>query len=329
MKMHKKKKIVGIILGISLLFVGCKFGKTAIVFTSGLGSKDVFHIGGTVCSLTQAKVYLCNYQNIYGNSYGVNLWEHTSADDSLEEYVKDITIAELARVICMDELAKKEEISLTDDELSKVSEAASTYYESLSEAEITYMDVNKSDIKGLYKEYALAQKLYNSLTESVNEEVSDDEARIIEAMQIVVTDKEKADEVQSELNQGKDFLAVASNYNEAANIEITFGRGDIPSQVEKVAFELDDDEISSCITTDDGFYFIKCTNKFNEELTDANKKNIVKKREKEAFEDVYDEFVDGLSSNINENLWDSVKVDQDDAITTNSFFKVYDEYFTK
>ncbi len=54
----------------------------------------------------------------------------------------------------------------------------------------------------------------------------------------------------------------------------------MPKEVEDIAFNLNDDEISESIATEDGYYFIKCINKFNQELTDANKDKIVKKREK-------------------------------------------------
>ena len=89
----------------------------------------------------------------------------------------------------------------------------------------------------------------------------------------------------SRLANGEDFRTVAADYNEAAQIDITFGRDEMPKEVEDIAFNLNDDEISGSIATEDGYYFIKCINKFNQELTDANKVKIVKKREKEAFND--------------------------------------------
>ena len=109
----------------------------------------------------------------------------------------------------------------------------------------------------MYSEYLLASKVYQSLIGSVDEEVSDDEARIIHAMQIVVKDKENADAVTARLAAGEDFTSLASDYNEGQDIEVTFGRGDVPEEVEKVAFSMEDGEVSSCIETDQGYYFIK------------------------------------------------------------------------
>lgn len=100
----------------------------------------------------------------------------------------------------------------------------------------------------------------------------------------------------------------------------------MPKEVEDEAFRLDDNEISGMITTDDGYYFIKCLNKYNEELTDANKINIVQKREKEAFDDIYEEFIEKQKSYFNVKAWDAVEVDTDSDITTNRFFEIYDTY---
>ena len=175
----------------------------------------------------------------------------------------------------MDLLAQSQGTTLSEEELAQVAKASEEYYNSLSEAEISYMGgVTKGDIEEYYEHYALAQKLYNSLTNGVNGEVSDDEARVIEIMQIYVTSKDKAAEVSEKLAAGEDFATVANNYNELSSIQITVARDDLSQKVEDVAFNLDNDEISDEIETDNGYYFIKCLNKYDEELTEANKSNI-------------------------------------------------------
>lgn len=323
-----KYRKIGICLVLCLAFLleGCQVGKTSVVFTTGLGSEDVFEIGGTTCRLPEAMVYLCNYQNIYGRAYGVDLWDDVKHKNSLEEYVKDLTITELTRIVCMDELAEQKEIALTEEEMKQIETATDEYYESLTDTELKYMGADKDTIKKLYTDYALAQALYRSLTTGVDVEVSDDEARIMEGIEIFVTDKEKAQKVQADIDSGKDFLTIATNYTQADNIEITFGREDVPDEVEQVAFDLDNDEISKAIETKDGYYFIKCTNKFNEELTDENKTKIVAKREKAAFDDEYSAFVSSQASNINEDLWNTVEIQLDPDITTNTFFSIYDAH---
>lgn len=305
---------------------GCQIGNRQIVVSGSLSDKQVFKIGSATCGVKEAKVYLTNYQNIYGTAYGLNLWEHDFGDNSLTQYVKDITLEELTHVVCMDLLAESQEVSLSEEEKADVASAAKEYYASLSEDEVAYLAVTESDIAEYYAHYALAQKLYHSLTNGVNDEVSDDEARVIEIMQIYVTDETKAAEVLSKLKKGDDFASVANNYNQLSSIQVTVSRDELPAEVEKVAFDLDNGEISDEIPVDHGYYFIKCLNKYDEELTEANKSNIVEKREKEAFDDIYNEYVSGLSSYLNQNLWDELELDTDAAITTDSFFEVFEKY---
>ncbi len=311
---------------LSIALTGCQIGNKDIVVSGTLSSRQVFTLDKSACSLKEAKVYLANYQNIYGTAYTIDLWQHDFGDASLLDYVKDITLEELTRVYTMDLLAQSQEVTLSEDETAKVAEAAKEYYASLSEDETAYMDVAETDIAEYYTHYALAQKLYHSLTNGVNEEVSDDEARVMEIMQIYVTDEDRAHEVEQKLAQGDDFASVANNYNELSAIQVTVSRDDLPDEVEEVAFQLDDNAVSGMIAAGNGYYFIKCLNKYNEELTEANKSNIVEKREKEAFDDVYNEFVASLSSRLNTDLWDGIELTTDGSIQTNSFFAVFEKY---
>ena len=325
MKIQKRVAVAAAVFFVAVLAAGCRFKKAS--FASELGDGDVFRIGDIVCTLPEAKVYLCNYQNIYGTAFTINLWEHETSEHLLEHYVKDITVAELTRIVCMDELAKRQEISLTKEEKMTAKEAAEEYYQSLTEEEISYMDISEGMLAQMYENYALAQKLYASLTEGIDGEVSDDEARIMEAMQIFVTSEERLEEVKKALDAGRDFSAVAADYNEAGRIEITFGRGDLPAEVEAEIFQTEEEEITPCIQTEKGYYYMKCIDKFNQELTDEHKLTIVKQREKEAFDDVYREFIGGLDSVMNDTLWKTVRVETGDNITTDSFFAVYEDKF--
>lgn len=321
----KKTRITAILcslLMLTMILTGCQIGNKDIVVSGGMNSRQVFKIEGCVCDIKEARVYLTNYQNIYGTAYGVDLWQHDFGDNSLVDYVKAVTMDELTRVYCMALLAESREMSLSEEENKKVAEAAKEYYDSLSEEENSYLGVSENEIEEYYSRYALAQKLYNSLTNEVNAEVSDDEARVMEIMQIFVADAGKASEVLSKLQDENDFASVANIYNELPAIQVTISRDDVPAEVEEAAFALDNNQISGMITVENGYYFIKCLNKYNEELTEANKSNIVEKREKEAFDDVYNEYVSSLNSSINEEVWNGITLNTDGTITTNSFFEV-------
>lgn len=318
----------------SVLLTGCTIGDTEYVLDIEAvvpQGNHVFSINGSKCTQEEAKLYLCNYQNLYGNEYGMNLWEHDfgamQKDETLASYVKDITLSQLANIICMNLLADNKEITLTDVEKKMAEVAAKEYYASLSAAEIAYMGVDLEQMEEFYTRYAIAEKLYATLTQGVNEEVSDDEARVIRVQQIFVTVQEDALAVQKKLAAGDDFASVASNYNEADTIETTMKRGEYPSDVDEEAFNLDNGQQSDMIITTEGYYFIKCLSKFEAELTELNKLNIIAQRQKQQFDDVFHAFIVASEFDLNEQIWDDIDIDTSGNIKTDSFFEVYDKYF--
>lgn len=225
MRSHRRIRSMACLLLVALLLSGCQIGNTKVVFLKPVGYHQVFKIDKEVCKKKEAKVYLTNYMNIYGNAYGVSLRKQKSVQEDLEQYVKDLTISQLSKIKCMNGIAKEQKIELTKEEEQIAEAAAKEYYESLSKEERKYMGASQS------------------LIGSVDEEVSDDEARIIEGMQIFVKDSGKADEVKKRLKRGEDFASVAASCNEETRTDIKFGREDMPKEVVKEAFELENEEI--------------------------------------------------------------------------------------
>lgn len=326
MKTGRKSKIIGICVFLLVNLGGCKMGDAKVVVNTDIMNNEVFKIREEVCTLPQARVILTNYQNMYATMYGIDLWERKFQDNDLETYVKDLTISRLAQIMAMDYLAQDREISLTREEKDKIKKAAEDYFSSLNDTEKEYMQVKQADIEKLYTRYGLANKLYTFLTQGVNDEVSDEEARVMEAQQIFVSDENKAEEVQQQLEEGGDFLSVANLYNEASETEISFGKNDVEQEVAKEVFSLENDQVSKKIKTENGYYFIKCINHYNQEKTDANKSVILENRRKEAFDDVYQEFLTSLPSEFNEKVWDKVKVEINEEVKTDNFFQVYEKY---
>jgi foldase protein PrsA len=324
------KKVLPVILAAVCLLTGCRIGGTEYVIHEPKQAEDtsVFSINGQDCELSEAMIYLCSYKNLYGSEYGIDLWEYDFGDESLEDYVKDIALSELVRVTCMDLLAEEQEIALDESELKLVEKSAKKYVQSLSDDEIAFMGVKQSDVELAYGHYALAEKLYQTLTTGVEKEVSDDEARVMRIQQIFVTDEETADLVSEKLASGEDFSAVAGTYNKADTIETCIARGDMPEEVETVAFDMENGDFSDKIQVDGGYYFIRCLNKYEEELTETNKDVIRERREKGQFDDAYAEFVASAVYEMNEEIWDGVTLEgMDDVITTDDFFQIYTDSF--
>ena len=329
-----KKRVFNIctILLATTLLAGCKIGGKEIVFELGSDNDYVFSVGESKCSQKQARLFLCNYQNLYGNAYGVNLWDYDFEGDSLEEYVKSITLDELTKIVCMDIVSQEQEIALTEKEHKQVKKAAEEYYKSLNDDELSYMKVSQSDVVEIYENYALAEKLYKNLTEGVNTEVSDDEARSITVQQIYIpktnTDaKTKATEAHEKvMAEDADFEAIALTYNEDGETEAVYRKGSAEVALENVVFSLDINQISEVVEGESGYYIIKCISSFNREETDANKAEIINQRKTEAFDAVYQEFIQQQPSQFNDELWKKLELKSDGTVSTSNFFGIYNQF---
>ena len=331
------------------LLTGCgnNGSGTKVVLTTGFDKDEVFRIETSACSLPEIMVYLTNIQNRYESVYGTEIWSTNVDGVTLEQNVKDIALAQIARIKTMNLMAGQYEVELSDEEKAQAENAANAYYNSLNDTETELMGVSEKTIRNLYMEFALAEKVYQYTIKDINPEISDDEARTITVQHILIktyaldgtgkkieytqSTKEsaykEACEVLKLAQEGEDFDELIRRYSEDDRSTYSFGKGEMEEAFETAAFNLGKDEISDIVETEFGYHIIKCLNTFDKEETDANKIKIVDQRRSEAFGQEYDAYVETLTRNLNEELWDSVIFIHDENVTTKDFFDVYAEYF--
>ncbi len=320
---------------------------TKVVLTTGFGKDEVFRIETSVCTLPEIMVYLTNIQNRYESVYGPEIWNTNVDGVTLEQNVKDIALAQIARIKTMNLMAGQYEVELSDEEMTQAENAAKAYYDSLNDTERELMGVSEETIRSLYAEFALAEKVYRYTIKDINPEISDDEARTITVQHILIktyaldgtgkkieyTEHAKAEaykeacEVLQLAREGEDFDELIRRYSEDDKSTYSFGKGEMDEAFETAAFNLGKDEISDVVETEYGYHIIKCLNTFDKEETDANKVKIMDQRRAQVFGQEYDAYVGTLTRNLNEELWDSVEFIHDDNVRTRDFFDVYTAYF--
>ena len=329
-----KRKLLAAFLAFGVLLSGCSVDGKEVYVTGGSGRHNIFKIESLACTEQEAKVYLANDKNIYGVVMGNSLWTEEYDTDRMSKTIKDAVLKPLIRVYALNLYAAANGISLEDAELSKTERAAADYYASLNDAERSYMDVTEEDIRGMYERYALAVKVYGQLMESVDEEVSEDEARVMRAQVFYVESQGEADSVARELAAGdSDFSAIAERKNAGEDpVEAVFTRNTYPAAVEDVVFRMENDQVSDAIEADGRFYFVKCIEKYDAELSEANKQNVIKSRKDQVLRDIIDRIGSDYYSVFNQVLWNSVSLPQDpeqlSALQTDSFFAHLDENMT-
>ena len=296
----------------------------------------------------EVMVYLVNSENQYSEVFGNEIWNVAVGEGNLEDSYKETILARIAQIKTMNLLAASMDVALDETEEAKVVAAGREYYDSLTPAEVEYLDIDKDTITELYREFAVADKLYSVITADINPEISDDEARTITVHTILVktyridnygnkieySEEEKKgalaliSTIKARIDAGESFEVLAADYNEDTNSEYSFGRGVMPEAFEEAAFNLGLGDVSDVVETEYGYHLIQCVSTFNPEETELTKVKLVEKRRQEAFEEVYQAFVPTLISNLNKPLWDSITYEKNSEVTTTSFFEIYDKYFT-
>lgn len=345
---YSMKKIAVLSLSAVLLstsLTGCG-RNTKIVVTTGLSGNQLFKIGSSTCTTPEIMVYLTTFFNEYVETYGQEMWHYDFGGVSLEEHVKDVVLSKMTQIKIMNLMAAERNITLNDKEKSQVSAAAEAYFTLVSEQLKEKEKLTVNIVKKVYEEYALANKVYTTITEAADMEISDDEARAVTAQVIylknwkmknaektALTDAETlktantAKEVLRKAKDGEDFSLLAAQYGDDKQITKSFARGSVEDKFEELLFSMDEGDISDVIELNDGYYIVKCISTMDYEATQKNKVVLAKQRKQEAFSKAYNEIASNTHSQFRDRQWDSISLDEEIHSTEANFFEIYDEYF--
>ena len=322
---------------------------TEVVLTSDFLADEVFRLEGIPCLKNEIMVYLVNSENKYTEVFTDKIWSVAVGDTSLEDSYKETILARIAQIKIMNLLAKERGLALNEEDEAKVKAAAKEYFDTLSDYEKDFLQVDFDTLAKMYGELSLANRLYEEITGDVNPEISDDEARTITVQTILIktysldaagnktafTEEEKEgafkriSQIKQRLDEGEAFEVLAADYNEDTRSEYSFGRGVMPEEFEKAAWSLSNGEVSDIVETEYGYHLIYCVTTFNPEETQANKAKILEERRHEVFDEIYDNYAMTLTSNLNKPLWDSIHYKSEENVKTADFFDIYDRYFNQ
>jgi foldase protein PrsA len=329
---------------------GCGYTKAdagRIVLDSGFEDNEVFSILSEKnvihCYYFEAQLYVDNLINEYRNSLGDEIW-YGSYHDDLVEMARNKALSRISKVKALNLMAEEEGIVLDAENASEADEVATQYFDALSGDAKESLDLTLEDVQDMYREYALADYMYDKVTASIQTEISDDEARIVKVESILFSTRnedgsqmddnaktgilETAQKVLRQIRNGADFDSLILEYNDDSESSYSLSRSEdgTTDAFTEVAFALDKDEVSDIIETDDGYRIVKCINNFDRSETEANKVKLLESRKGTAFGEQFDKFEETLETNMNDKLWSSVG-EPDNDITTSDFFELYSKSF--
>lgn len=312
-------KILTATVLIVLSITGCKGG-----IPSATNIKET-----SAYTLPQSMIIVATERNRYQQVYTDQLWNVTLDNGmTFQIYLLDQIQAFLQDMKTMSLLAKDQNITLTSGEKDQIRRLSETYYADLTQDDIDYMGISLDDVITLYQEYCLANKVINELTKELNLEVSDSEAKIITIQQIVLDDRNTANDIYSRVTaEGSDFAAIAAETSIESQIERQLGRGIEDIAFENAAFALSTGQISPIISSQDKFYILKCTSDYDVKATAERKTQIYTERKNQVFKQIYDQFLLKNKITFSDEILQTITFSAEDKTTTTNFFELYKKEF--
>lgn len=326
-------------------FTGC--GRKEIALTTGVNRNEAFKIDGRACSMDAARLLLVNVQRDYEKIFGNGEWERKLKDVPLEDYVKGQALKQASQMMAMAAMAERDEISLSEEEQKQIESAAKEYVSQVGKDLMEELDFDQKDVEELYRAYLLANREYDRLIQTVNSEISDDEARVI-TIEYALFSKTTQDEAGNPVPVGEEAMAALSSAA-ASVVERTRGgesfstvarelsggeltsrtvkRGELEEALEQAAFALSTDEVGDPVEGSEGIYVIHCTSNNEQEATAANKTAIYEQRCRDAVNEAYEAFLSSVLLEQNTEQWEKETLPEHERILTMpDLFSVYEQY---
>lgn len=279
-------------------------------------------------SMPQILVIASTERKRYEDVCTDQIWDVTldGEDKTFEEYLKGQLQTFLDELKIMNLMAEEREISLTPQEQTAMSEAAEEYFGVLTAAEREHMELTEEAVLELYEDYCMAEKLVQELTEGMNLEVSDSEAKVIVVQEVKTKERQAAETLQAEASEeGTDFSALA----EAAGLSVTersLGRNEESAAYEEAAFALAAGEVSAPVEQDGSFYVLKCVNEYDREATALRKEQIYEKRRQKAFRDLYDSYCQEIRISYSGAPFEKLQLKTEKVAEAADFFEIYQKH---
>ena len=332
-------KKIALILGLSVALTGlCACSnkesssereekKESVVFDD---SSVVMYVDDDKIRYSDIAFYEYYLKNKY-SFFGDELWQYEIPErGSLQQEVSSSLSDYIVEMNIISKEAKSQNIALTDDEREEMYEKADELNASISTEDKEKYSIGVQKIQEIMEENLLAQKLYLSVTDGVGEDISEDDVRVanIEYIKVMTHDTDKngtaidlsdADEdaaykkmqgYKKKIDKGFDFLQLARMSSDSADVKASIYKGysGLSEGVVNAAMDLKKGEISQIIEDDTGFYLIRCSNNYDEDLSAERKKQMAEELKEESFKKAYGEWSKDVEVMLNDEFWSDFNI---------------------
>lgn len=290
----------------------------------------MIRVGNIDVCYSEAMVYLRIAQEIYETEFGNDVWSYDLYGNgtTVGAVLKQEVLNQIIQLEIINVVASEKGITLSDDELYEVRNEAADYIQQIPESEKVAYGFTQDLVVRVFAANRLAEKLYETVTIDIDTDVSDEEAQQCKidrlflrnygtdskGNRIPLRDSELEDirnkmkELHEKALNGEDFYALADSNSDEDTIEFVIGRGDLSEAEEKIAFSLNDGEVSDIIELDDGYVILYCVDSYDEDATLQVKEQIIEQRRSDLFVELYTQWYSNYEVKVNMELWNKLEL---------------------
>ncbi len=283
--------------------------------SSGTRTEKEYGKGETMVIVTSERL---RYEDLYTDQIWSVVVDNrgTTFETLLLEQIHNF----LRELKVMSLMASDENLRLSAREKELVKEAASKYYEALGGTDAARFGIDEKGLEAFYTDYWLSQKLVDALTEDMNLEVSDSEAKVITAYEIVTENRAEAEKAyEAILADDTDFYSIAKEYSVDEDVEKQLVRGEHGDTYDETVFILNEGEVSTIIEDDGKYYIVKCVDDYDESATKERKRLMISEKKNEAFYEQYDPYRKDIELVGDDELWEDLSISGSAKVTADFF----------
>ncbi len=342
------KKITGVLLAGALgtaSLAGCgnsQVDGTQPLLTSG---EDTVTVGTGNLMLRMNQATMLSYYSMMGGSTS-GIWSQDAGEgETYGDTTKANVLDELENMLVQKQHAADYDVTISEEEQSKIEEAAQAFMDANTEETIQSLAVSQSDVESLLELYTYQTKMYDPMVADVDTNVDDSEAaqsRITycridisdtqndDGTTTPLTDEEKQakkDQAQAILDQlqasadpaSADMDAIAQGVSEDLSaVDNTFGDDDtlLDDKLKEAARTLQDGQVYGEVVEGENAYFVvRMDSVLDREATDQQKESIVSDRQQEAYNDLLSQWKDETDITVNDKEWEKVTLTDTEQFT--------------
>ena len=342
------KKITGVLLAGALgtaSLAGCGSSQvdgTQPLLTSG---EDTVTVGTGNLMLRMNQATMLSYYSMMGASTS-GIWSQDAGEgETYGDTTKANVLDELENMLVQKQHAADYDVTISEEEQSKIEEAAQAFMDANTEETIQSLAVSQYDVESLLELYTYQTKMYDPMVADVDTNVEDSEAaqsRITycridisdtqndDGTTTPLTDEEKQakkDQAQAILDQlqasadpaSADMDAIAQGVSEDLSaVDNTFGDDDtlLDDKLKEAARTLQDGQVYGEVVEGENAYFVvRMDSVLDREATDQQKESIVSDRQQEAYNDLLSQWKDETDITVNDKEWEKVTLTDTEQFT--------------